>query len=80
MADAGLAQLLTSEKVTFNQASRKLTYESLLTTGSGGLLNPLSLGLAADTSDPRPAFRFKCATPKLAGSFPVAGPIAPTML
>ena len=72
VADAGLAQLLTSEKVTFDQVSKKLTYESLLTTGSGGLLNPLSLGLVADSSDPRPAFRFKCTSPKLAGSFRVA--------
>ncbi len=80
IAGDGLSQLLTSEKVTFDQVSRKLTYESLLTTRSGGLLNPLSMGIVADSSDPRPAFRFKCTSPKLDGSFHVAGHFAPTML
>ncbi len=80
IAGDGLSQLLTSEKVTFDQVSRKLTYESLLTIRSGGLLNPLSMGIVADSSDPRPAFRFKCTSPKLDGSFHVAGHFAPTML
>ncbi len=80
VAGDGLSQLLTSEKVTFDQVSRKLTYESLLTTRSGGMLNPLSMGIVADSSDPRPAFRFKCTSPKLDGSFHVAGHFARTML
>ncbi len=80
VAGDGLSQLLTSEKVTFDQVSKKLTYESLLTIRSGGLLNPLSMGIVADSSDPRPAFRFKCTSPKLDGSFHVAGHFAPTML
>ena len=80
IAGDGLSQLLTSEKVTFDQVSRKLTYESLLTTRSGGVLNPLSMGIVADSSDPRPAFRFKCTSPKLDGSLHVAGHFAPTML
>ena len=80
VAGDGLSQLLTSEKVTFDQVSKKLTYESLLTTRSGGMLNPLSLGIVADSSDPRPAFRFKCTSPRLDGSFHVAGHFARTML
>ena len=62
-AKAKLAQtltyLLTSEKVSFDQASRKVSFESLLTTGVVGGITETSVGLVADTSDPRPAFRVK---------------------
>ena len=62
-AKAKLAQtltyLLTSEKVSFDQASRKVSFESLLTTGVVGGITETSVGLVADTSDQRPAFRVK---------------------
>ena len=60
--------------------SKKLTYESLLTNRSRGLLNPVSVGLAADSSDPRPAFRFKCSLPRIDGSFRLSRQVAPVML
>ena len=72
--------MLTSEKVTFDAVSKRLTYESLLTNRSRGLLNPMSVGLAADSSDPRPAFRFKCSSPRIEGSFRLPRQIAPVML
>ena len=73
VANAGLNELVTSEKVSFEPVSRKLTYESLFTNRSRRLLDPVSLGLVADSSAPRPAFRFKCSSPA-ASAFPATPP------
>ncbi|QKE90251.1 hypothetical protein HN018_09540 [Lichenicola cladoniae] len=69
--DTALNQLVSSAKVSFDQASRKITFENLMTANAVGVPPSLiSVGSVIDTSDPRPAFRTKISIPRLAGRLP----------